>query len=205
MKRRSFIEALALVPAASATALAQQPPAAAPQVPGGPQAPGTGPGGPPVVPTTPDPVTYGAADDAADAVVKYFAPAQFAALLRLGRLFMPAADGAPGAADVGAAQFLDFYIGRSPADRQAVYHTGLDGLNARAQQRFKRPFADTDDTQADAIVMEFLSRAWAYKPADPIEAFLRTAVVDFRRATQNSRPYAATLATPPMTNWLRPL
>lgn len=208
MKRRTFIEALAFVPAASATALAQ-PPAAAPQ--SAPQTPGPagagaapGPGAAPQAPP-PDPVTYAGADDAADTVVTFFAAAQLAALERLGRLFFPSTNGTPGAAEAGAAHFLDFYVGRSPAARQTLYRTGLDGLNARAQQKCNRPFGETDDVQADAVVMEFLSRPWAYAPADPIEAFLRTAQIDLRRATQNSRTYTATLTTPTMTNWLRPL
>jgi hypothetical protein len=200
MKRRHFIEALAVVPAASATALAAQPPAAAPaQSPAGP---------PPTTPLStppPDPVTYTGADSAADPVLRFFTAVQFTALDRLARLVMPKAGSAPGAADAGAAQFLDFYVGRSPLDRQTLYRAGLDGLNARTQKKFGRAFGDTDDTQADAVVMEYLSRPWSYAPSDPIEAFLRTALRDVRRATQNSPVYGASLTPPPMTNWLRPL
>jgi hypothetical protein len=207
MKRRKFIEALALVPAASAAALAQTPayPSQTPPGPGTPP-PGGGYGQmPPQGQAPPDPVTYAGSEDAATAVVGFFTPAQFAALERVSRLFVPAMQGAPGAGDVGAAQFLDFYVGRSPVERQTLYRTGLDGLNAHAQKRFHRLFGETDDTQADALLTEYLSRPWSYAPSDPIEAFLRTAQNDVRRATQNSRAYAATLATPPTTNWLRQL
>lgn len=213
MKRRAFIGTLAIVPAASATALAQ-PPAAAPQPatpPPNTQAPSpTGPGAaPPPPPGLPDPLTYASADEAGVTVTRYFTAAQFAALDRLARLFIPSAAGTPGAADAGAARFLDFYVGKSPVERQTLYKSGLDGLNTRAKKRFSKTFGETDDTQADAIVMEFLGRPWSYAPSDPLEAFLRTALRDVRRATQNSTAASTAQSTqsapPQMVNWLRPL
>jgi hypothetical protein len=201
MKRRKFIQAIALVPATATTVLAQTPPPAALQGRGA--GPGPAAGAPPQAPV--DPVTYAGADEVGETVASFFTATQFAALERLGRLFVPAAGAAPGAVESHAAQFLDFYVGRSPAERQSLYRAGLDGLNARARKRFDRFFGETDDKQADAVVMEFLSRPWSYEPADPIEAFVRTAMRDLRRATQNSSAYSATLPTRPTTNWLRPL
>lgn len=203
MKRRAFIGAVAVVPAAASTALAQPPATPAP-------APGQGAGGGqprglPVAPAQPDPVTYTSPDAAATTVARFFTPAQFAALERLAALFEPGRDDAASAADAGAAPFLDFHVSRSPVDRQTLYRAGLDGLNARAKKACGKLFGETDDSQADAVVMEFLSRPWSYAPADPIEAFLRTALRDVRRATQNSPAFAASLSAPPMSNWLRPL
>lgn len=203
MKRRAFIGTLAIVPAASATALAQ-PPAAAPQPatpPPSTQAPSpSGPGAaPPPPPGLPDPLTYASADDAGVTVTRYFVPAQFAALERLARLFIPSAP------DAGVAPFLDFYVGKSPVERQTLYKTGLDGLNKLAKKRHNKAFGETDDTQADAIVMEYLGRPWSYAPADPQEAFLRTALRDVRRAVQNSTAASTAQAAPLMVNWLRPL
>jgi len=75
-------------------------------------------------------------DVAAITVASYFSPEQFAALRRLSELIAPAMNGAPGALEVETPEFLDFLLGESPADRQALYRTGLDELNSRAQQRF---------------------------------------------------------------------
>lgn len=197
MKRRAFIGAVAVVPAAASTALAQ-PPAQAPA------APPQGPGAAPPPQAAPDPIAYASPDAAAETVTRFFTPLQFAALERLARLFEPGGK-TPGAVDAGAAAFLDFHVSRSPIERQTLYRTGLDGLNARAKKAGAKAFGDTDDGQADRVVMEFLSRPWSYAPTDPMEAFLRTALKDVRRATQNSRAYTATLSQPPMSNWLRPL
>src|SRR5437764_12473120 len=69
------------------------------------------------------------ADSAAETLPHFFSTAQFAALRRLSDMLQPALNGAPGALDAKAAEFLDFLIGESPADRQQLYRDGLDALH----------------------------------------------------------------------------
>ncbi len=121
----------------------------------------------------------------------FFTPQQFAALRKLSDILMPAANGAPGALDAKAPEFLDFLIGHSPADRQNTYRAGLDALNAQANQRFKKPFAELDAADADAVLAP-LREPWTYDPpADALARFLREAKQDVRTAAMNSREYSA--------------
>ena len=102
---------------------------------------------------------------------------------------MPPMKGAPGALDVQAPQFLDFYIGESLPDRQKIYRGGLDGLNAQAKKRFNQSFAELSGDQAVQL-LEPLKRPWTHDaPADPVEHFLRVAKTDIRMATTNSREF----------------
>jgi hypothetical protein len=179
MKRRRFIQALAATPAAPAL-LAQAPPA------------------PSVAKTIPisgndTPLLYATPDAAAEPVLHFFTAQQFAALRKLSDLLMPAGsmpNGAPGALEAKAPEFLDFLLSQSSADRQQLYRSGLDGLNAQAKKRFSKLFADVDPGQADAVLAP-LRDPWTYDaPADPVAAFLRAVKDDVRRATLNSREWS---------------
>ena len=131
------------------------------------------------------------ADAAADSAQKFFSQDQFHALQRLCDLILPASDPRPGAKQAGVPEFLDFLIGRSPHQRQALYQHGLDRLNAEAQRRFRVKFADASGTQADALLTP-LHSPWTYQgPSDEFALFLTTAKEDFLRATVNSREWAA--------------
>jgi len=170
MKRRRFIQALAATPAAPAL-LAQQ----SQQVQ---QAP----------PPAEASLRYAVSDDAAETVPHFFSAPQFAALRKLADILMPAS-GAPGAVEAKAPEFLDFLLSQSSADRQQLYRTGLDGLNAQARKRFSKLFADVDAGQADMLLAP-LRDPWTYDaPADPVAAFLRAVKDDVRRATTNSREW----------------
>jgi hypothetical protein len=100
--------------------------------------------------------------------------------------------GNPGALECGAPEFLDFLIGASPADRQRLYRTGLDMLNARAKKQFNKSFAELDTAQADTVIRPLLAPVpWVYDaPRDPNVQFLAEAHRDIRTATQNSREWA---------------
>ncbi len=79
------------------------------------------------------------ADLSAQAVApSFFNPAQFAALRKLGGMLQPPLGGHPGALEAQAAEFLDFLIGVSPADRQKLYRDGLDTLNAQSGKQFQQ-------------------------------------------------------------------
>ena len=122
---------------------------------------------------------------------RFFTPAQFSALRKTSDLLMPAMNGAPGALESKAPEFLDFLIGESPADRQHVYRAGLDALNHQSMQQFKKPFGDLEPSQADVLLAP-LRQSWSFdEPADPVAAFLRAAKQDVRTATMNSREYSA--------------
>ncbi len=131
-----------------------------------------------------------ATDSPADAAHRYFPVDQYRALKRLGELLMPAYGGRPSAAEAGAAEFLDFLISQSPADRQALYRGGLERLNASAQLRYQKPFAELSADEA-APLLAALKEPWTYNPPkDVLANFLREAKMDFFKATVNSREMA---------------
>lgn len=133
-------------------------------------------------------------DAAAEPVPHFFTPAQFATLRKLSDVLMPATNGAPGALDARVPEFLDFLINESPAERQQVYRSGLDGLNAQAKKRFGKAFAETEASQAELLVAP-LREAWTYEPPDePVAHFLCTLKSDVRTATLNSREWGAAAA-----------
>ncbi|MGA3238253.1 MAG: gluconate 2-dehydrogenase subunit 3 family protein [Bryobacteraceae bacterium] len=191
MKRRRFFKTLAALPVAPALIAQAQSPA--PQTPAAqPPAGGRGGGGgrsggsniPTFDETSPELV--------ADAEPRFFTPAQFSALRRLSALLMPPLDGSPGALECGAPEFLDFLIGASLPDRQKLYRSGLDTLNANAKKSFKKAFADLSDADADTVVRPLLVPvAWFHdSPKDPAVQFVVEAHRDIRTATQNSREWA---------------
>ena len=182
MKRRRFIQTLAAAPALVAPAapelLAQQP--AGPQTRPAEEAPR---------------LEIATPDAAAEMTPRFFNAQQFAALRKLCDILMPPINGMPGAVDAGAPEFLDFLIGASPADRQQIYKTGLDILNAQAAKQFKKPFAEVDEAQANTLLAP-LRQPWTYEaPADPLARFLREVKQDVRTATTNSREYATAGST----------
>lgn len=171
MKRRNFVASAAALPA-----LAQQVPPSQPT----PQLPGRGGALNQDLPK----LDVMIADDVASMTPRFFSPAQFAALTKLSQILVPTPDGGVGAAEARAAEFLDFLIGQSPADRQQVYLKGLDLL-------VKAGFATMTDEQA-IKTMAPLRTQWTYVPStDPLTHFLHTAKADVRMATQNSKEFSA--------------
>lgn len=129
------------------------------------------------------------ADDVAATTPRFFNARQFAALRKLSGILLPPINDKPGAIEVGAPEFLDFLIGKSPADRKQVYLAGLNALNTQATRRFGKPFADVNDAQATELLAP-LRQPWTYDPpTDPLARFLHQAKQDVRTATMNSREY----------------
>jgi hypothetical protein len=129
-------------------------------------------------------------DSAAAALHLFFSADQFAALERLVEVLMPAAADSPGARDAGVAEFLDFLISASPADRQAQYRDGLDKLNTGAHSRYGKTFAQLPSVEIDTLLAP-LHEAWTYAaPADSLAQFLRAAKMDVMHATMNSRQWS---------------
>ena len=179
MKRRRFVQAAIGLPAG--TALLAQQPAVPPQPPSAGAT--TGMEYPKI-----DTVS---AEQAATPVVRFFAAQQLASLKRLSDLLMPRTASAPGAVDAQVPEFLDFWIGRSPAGQQKIYTQGLDTLNKQALAHYKQPFADLDDAAAAALIAPAIQQPWNFvPPADPLAHFLQEAKRDIRSATTNSREYS---------------
>jgi len=207
MKRRDFVKGLAVATAAG-TALGQQkaPPQAKNPVPDtgaidqGQQAVAPNSASSPGATArlqqvanfkTPNiPVTV--PDVVATTTVHYFTAARYATLVHLCEILMPPYDGYPGAADAGTPQFLDFHVGGSPTDRQAMYNEGLDRLNADSMKQFKVSFAKTDAKQADAVIRPFL-KTWIndHPPREKHERFIALAHREIRTATLNSTAWAS--------------
>jgi len=167
MKRRQVIQALLGTPALTAIPLpAQSPQSEIPKL------------------------TVASPDAVGDAVARYFTPPQFAALRKLGDLIAPSAPGRTGAREAKAAEFLDFLLAQSPADRQQLYRSGLDHLQSESRRRYSTVFEELTLQQADAILAP-MHEAWAYAaPSDSFSHFLRQAKEDLLTATFNSREFA---------------
>jgi hypothetical protein len=169
MKRRQILQTLAALPAVPLLK-AQQPmippkpsPAAVEEV--------------PVIEST-------MPDMAANTVPSFFSQEQLSALRRLSELIVPSMNGAPGAIEARAPEFIDFLIGESPAERQELYRRGLDELNSRAQSQFHLPFAQVSPEQASQLLAPLCAQ-WTAKP-DQFTGFLQAAKQDTLQATQNS-------------------
>lgn len=130
-----------------------------------------------------------APDAAAGVVRRFFTAEQWAAFEKLAELIVPKFGDRPGAAEAEAAGFLDFLIGVSAPERQALYREGLDRLNADARKRYGRPFAQVSPAEAKPVLKP-VTEAWTYHPPqDALARFLREAKEDLMQATVNSRQY----------------
>src|SRR6266542_4944873 len=117
MKRRRMIQSVLGVSAASALPHplpAQRKPDAPPSAPAADEMPK---------------LAANAPDYVASGVRRFFDADGLSALRRLGEILVPARQNAPGAMEAEAAEFLDFLISQSPADRQSLYRDGTARLN----------------------------------------------------------------------------
>lgn len=190
MRRRRFVQNLFVAPVVPAVAAAAQ--QVAPQPPAHPQANTPArefPRQPQGIPK----LAITQYDLSSEPDQRFFTTDQFAALEKLGGILVPPVKQNPGALDAHAPEFLDFLISVSPADRQQLYREGLDGLNARANSKFHKPFSELDATQVDAIIRPLLvARPWPQDyPSDPMQNFMAHVHDDLRTATENSREWAA--------------
>lgn len=194
MRRRDFVKAVVAASVSAKTMFGQQ--AAAPAV-----APST----PPPTPTAPGPVPWMRGlmnvkplpmtplvpDAVAQTNAHFFSDHQMATLRQLCEVFMPPLKEYPGAIDAGAPEFLDFLLGASPPDRQQMYQSGLDRLDAEAKQRFSVSFAAVKPAQADQLIRPWL-RTWMtdHPPTEPYAHFINSAHSDIRTATINSQAWS---------------
>jgi len=144
----------------------------------------------PTAGAAPPSLTVTSPEAAGTGTARFFNPEQFSALRHLASILVPAAGGKPGAAESGAAEFLDFLIGQSPPDRQQMYRQGLDHLNGDSRRRFGKAFSELSAAQAEPL-LEPLRTSWTYEgPKDPFARFLQNVRQQALSATLNSREWA---------------
>jgi Gluconate 2-dehydrogenase subunit 3 len=193
MRRRDFVKAIVAASATANTMLGQQ------------SAMPVAPSPPPPTPTAPGPVPWmrglmevkplSIASIVPDAVAQtnayFFNERQLATLRRLSEILLPPLKGYPGAKEAGTPEFIDFLIGVSPVDRQQMYQTGLDRLDAEAKQHFGVAFSTLEKTQADQLLRPWL-RTWIadHPPTEPYAHFINVAHSDIRTATINSQAWS---------------
>jgi hypothetical protein len=122
---------------------------------------------------------------------RYFTPVRYATLVHLCEIMMPADEEHPSASKAGTPEFLDFYLGASASEQQAMYNNGLDRLNADCMKQFNVPFAKADAKQVDAVIRPYL-QGWMndHPPRDSHTRFINLAHHDIRTATINSPAWA---------------
>jgi gluconate 2-dehydrogenase subunit 3-like protein len=139
----------------------------------------------------PLPMTPLVPDAIAEASTGFFSERQMATLRHLGDILQPAYNGYPSSSEAGAPEFLDFLIGISPQEQQAMYQSGLDRLESEATQKFSKSFAELNEGQADQLIRPVL-RPWLneHPPTEPYEKFMSLVQNDIRAATVNSQAWS---------------
>ena len=180
MERREFLRAMAVLAITPRWLLAQQNNAA-------PALPAPVPWTLGLNPRTPLPQTM-VADTAGEMVPTFFSAAQIATLRRLSDVMLPRTQRHPGALDAKTPEFLDFLIGHSPAVRGELYTAGLNWLDREAKLKCKKPFAEVETAEVDAILKPWL-RTWMtdHPPTQTHADFVNIAHADIRTATTNSQ------------------
>ena len=180
MERREFLRAMAVLAITPRWLLAQQNNAA-------PALPAPVPWTLGLNPRTPLPQTV-VADIAGEMVPTFFSAAQMATLRRLSDVMLPRTQKHPGALDAKTPEFLDFLIGHSPAVRGDLYTAGLNWLEREAKLKCKKPFAEVEAAEVDAILKPWL-RTWMtdHPPTQTHADFVNIAHADIRTATTNSQ------------------
>jgi len=193
MKRRNFVRSLIITPIAPAVLAGEQAAQNTTPTPQPPPQPNTPARQVSRQPSQVPQLQVTAIDLTGQPAVRYFTDTQFATLRKLGEILMPPLKNNPGATEAQAPEFLDFLISASPDDRQKLYLSGLDSLEATAQDKFQKSFSDLDAQQADAILRPLLVvRPWPMDfPNDPVQNFIAQVHEDLRTATMNSREWAA--------------
>ena len=129
------------------------------------------------------------AEEVAEPVTRFFTPEEMAAFRRLADSLVPRTR-TPGALDAGAPEFLDFYLGQSPASQQTLYREGLARLLSEARRHFGKALAELGANELDKLLAPLRQPWTAGSAPDPLAGFLRAAKDDLLRATINSRAWA---------------
>jgi hypothetical protein len=203
MRRRDFVKGIVAVPVTATAMFGQTSTAPYGEKTSAPQSSSTA-----KVPPTPDnssrlvehresfnfrtqPIAATVPDAVATTEEHFFDTKEMATLRKLGDILLPPLNGYPGSTQACAPEFIDFLIGASPAERQQVYRSGLNRLNADAEKQFGIPFAKVDAEQAKKLLQPWL-RAWMadHPPKEPFAHFVNVAHQDIRTATMNSQAWS---------------
>lgn len=65
---------------------------------------------------------------------------------------MPGEPGKPGAREAGVLNYIDLALAGAYADLQYFYRRGLAALDAHCRETYKKPFAQLDAAQQDAVI-----------------------------------------------------
>jgi len=193
MRRRDFVKAVVAASVSARTMLGQQ--AATPVAPSTPPPTPAAPGPVPwmrgLMEVKPLSMTPIVPDAVAQTNAHFFTDRQMATLRRLSEILLPPSKDYPGAIEAGTPKFLDFLIGVSPSDRQQMYQSGLDRLDAESHQHFGVSFANVQPAQADQLLRPWL-RTWMtdHPPTEPYAHFINVAHSDIRTATINSQAWS---------------
>jgi hypothetical protein len=193
MQRRDFVKAMMAATVTAREMLGQQSSTAvAPSTPPPvPTAPGPVPWMRGLMEVKPLPITPLVPDAIAQTHAHFFNDRQMATLRRLSEILLPPLNGYPGAAEAGTPEFLDFLTGVSPSDRQQMYQSGLDRLDAEAKKRFDASFVNLQPDQADQLLRPWL-QTWMsdHPPVEAYARFINIAHSDIRTATINSEAWS---------------
>ncbi len=203
MRRRDFVKAIVAVPVTAMPLFGQNATPATAEKTSPPQS-GAAAAAPPMSETAPNlieqrgslgfqspPIPATVPDAVAMTEQHYFHAEHMATLRKLGDVLLPPLNGYPGSTQACAPEFIDFLISVSPAERQHMYRSGLDRLNADAQKHFGVPFAKVNEEQADTLLRPWF-RVWMrdHPPTEPFAAFINVAHEDIRTATMNSQAWS---------------
>ena len=81
---------------------------------------------------------------------RFFKPAEYSMVERLAEIIIPN-DGTPGAKEAGVAEFIDFMVASDP-DVQYEFRMGLSWLNAGAEQKNGKRFAELTPEQQTSLL-----------------------------------------------------
>ena len=200
MRRRDFVKAIVAVPVTAIPIFGQNATPSTAEKTSEPQSTSTA-AAPPTPETAPkqvaEPQSFGFQSPAIPSTIPdviatteqhYFHAEHMATLRKLGDILLPPMNGYPGSTQASAPEFIDFLISVSPVERQKMYRSGLDRLNAEAHKQFGIPFAQVNAQQADTLLRPWL-RTWMvdHPPTEPFARFINVAHEDIRTATMNSQ------------------
>ncbi len=106
--------------------------------------------------------------------LKFFTPAQHHTVDVLSDLIIPADGRSGGASAAKVADFIDYLLSGTSAAEQAAWRDGLAALDATAQTRFSRSFAESTPDQQVALLTEISrNEADAKTPLEELFVFAK--------------------------------
>lgn len=107
-----------------------------------------------------------------DYAPEFFSAEQMRALDRLTEIIIPADDHSPGASAALVNRYIDVMAADGSNSQQRAWRDGLDAVEAEAQRRYKKAFADLKPRRQEKIVA--VMAAGESDPQTPLERFFRT-------------------------------